>query len=972
MTAVPLVATPVPAADVARGDGRLVCEFIENFCRVTKQSVGGNAGQLMQLRQWQKDLISCVYARRPDGRLRHREALIGVPRKNGKLLDVNTPILTADGWRTMGTVREGDYVHAPDGSLTKVSWVSMPEIKEAFAVRFKDGSELIAGSEHEWLVNDRMREPSRDNGYIPEGWKDRPLLECSVCGGPVRGNSKLGICKRKPACKKLNEKARNRLYHKQNPSLGSCSRVVTTAELARTLHCGSRNDRRYTVTVPQPLARATADLPLSPWVLGVWLGDGSTGTGQVTNMDQEVLEGLAKAGYPPGLPQRKPDSQALQITFKGLRADLRQAGVLNRKHIPEKFLLSSPDQRLDLLRGLMDTDGSVYCTGQYAAPECEFSNTNKNLADGVLFLVRSLGWKASIYEGRAMLNGKDCGPKWRVLFAADRQCSPFKLSCKTQRLKENVGKRSLTNAVTAVESAGKRSLCCIAVEHPSHCYLAGRGLTPTHNSALGSAMGLHGLVMGSPGSEVYSLAATREQARIVFGVAKRIVELEPQLDARQGGIIKIYRDVLEYTDRASIYKVMSAEAYSLEGYSPTTVVFDEVHAQPNDELYNVMRLAQGARVDSILLGITTAGVRTDTTGQDSIAFRLYQQGVRIAKGEDENDAFFMAWFGAPPEADHKDPAVWAAANPGYGDIVDAEDFASAVKAVHENSFRQKRLNTFTSAVKAWLPQGAWDVCRTDRDFTPGARGVVLGFDGSQNGDSTALVAVTVSTDPQIIVLGLWEKPRDANSEWRVPRGEVKDRIRQACHEYHVREVACDEFIWQDSLEELEAEGIPIVVFPQTLTRMAPATTRFYQMVSQKTISHDGNPSLARHLENAQLKTDSRGSRLIKDTKGSPRKIDLAVAAVMAVERAAFWLNEPLEGTINGMPVSQVQFVWSDGPGDGLGAGNVAAGEKCYWCGNKVIRNLKRIGLQVVCDPPCAGRREPPPDDNGPPRGLFVG
>lgn len=467
-------------------------------------------------------------------------------------------------------------------------------------------------------------------------------------------------------------------------------------------------------------------------------------------------------------------------------------------------------------------------------------------------------------------------------------------------------------------------------------------------SALGSSMGLHGLVMGDYGSEIYSCAADKDQARIVFNVAKRMVELDPQLDDRQGGIIHVYRDVLEYAEKGSIYKVISSEAFTKEGLNPNVIVYDELHAAPTDELYNVMTLAQGSRRDPLLIAITTAGVKADTTGADSICYRLYQQGVRIATGEENDPTFFMAWWGAPEGADYKDPEVWKAANPGYNDLIDPEDFQAVIKRVHENEFRTKRLNQWVSSAKAWLPQGAWAACRTDREFTPGARGVVLGFDGSKSGDITALVAVTVDTDPQVIVLGTWEKPRDADKEWRIPRGEVKDRIRQACRDYHVREVACDEYMWQDSLEQLEAEGIPIVTFPQTLSRMNPATQRMYEMVANQAISHDGNPALARHFENCQLKTDARGSRVVKDAHNSPRKIDLAVATIMAVDRAAFWLTEPLEGTIDGVPISDIQFVWGDGPD----SGPIRAGEQCARCGNRIVRQLKRIGLQVVCEEPC--------------------
>jgi len=277
----------------------------------------------------------------------------------------------------------------------------------------------------------------------------------------------------------------------------------------------------------------------------------------------------------------------------------------------------------------------------------------------------------------------------------------------------------------------------------------------------------------------------------------------------------------------------------------------------------------------------------------------------------------MAWYGAPHGADHKDPEVTRAANPGYGDFLDPEDFSSTLKKVHENEYRTKRLNQWVSSVEAWLPAGAWDACRTHRDFVPGGLGVVLGFDGSRSQDATALVAVTVDPDPMVKVLGLWERPQN-DDEWRVPRGQVKDAIRQACRDYDVREIAWDEWIWNDAADELTDEGLPVVIFPQNNTRMSPATQRFYEAVTTRNIEHDGDPRLSRHLGNAQLKTDSRGSRLAKDAKNSPRKIDLAVAAVMALDRAAFWLHEPgpdhyqwkdAAGPVQSKPIEEIGFVW---------------------------------------------------------------
>jgi phage terminase large subunit-like protein len=415
-------------------------------------------------------------------------------------------------------------------------------------------------------------------------------------------------------------------------------------------------------------------------------------------------------------------------------------------------------------------------------------------------------------------------------------------------------------------------------------------------SALGSAVGLYGLMMGSDGSEIYSAAADKEQARIVFGVARRMVELDPFLSDQ----ITPYRDALEYTSTGSVYKVLSSEAFTKEGLNPTEIIYDELHAAPTDELYNVLAEAQGARIDPLLLIITTAGVKADQTGQDSICYRRYQYGLKVASGEVIDPNFFMAWYGAPEEADYKDSAVHQMANPGYGDLIDPEDFASVLTKVSESDFRTKRLNQWVNNARAWLPQGSWSLCyESERpSILQCPRGVVLGFDGSKSGDCTALVVVSVEEIPQIGVLGLWERPQD-EPNWTVPRAMVREAIRQACKDYNVREIAWDEWLWLDSAETLTDEGLPVVTFPQNLSHMGPATQRFFERVRDQTVTHDNNPALIRHLNNATTKTDARGTRIVKDAANSPRKIDLAVAAVMALSRVDYYMQDEHAGEYGG-------------------------------------------------------------------------
>lgn len=409
-------------------------------------------------------------------------------------------------------------------------------------------------------------------------------------------------------------------------------------------------------------------------------------------------------------------------------------------------------------------------------------------------------------------------------------------------------------------------------------YLAGLP-RKSGKSSLAAAIALYGLTMDGEGSEVYSCAADRDQAKLVFGAAKRMVELDEELFAR----LRLFRDVIEDAATGSIYRALSSEAYTKEGLSPTLVVYDELHAAPNRDLFDTMSLAMGARPEPLLLAITTAGVRSDSTGHDSVAFALYQYGRRVATGENNDPSFGFSWWEPPADADHRDPKVWAIANPGLGDLCDPEDFASSILRTPEAEFRTKRLNQWVSAATSWLPAGAWDRCQAERRLTPGER-VVLAFDGSFSNDSTAIVAATL--DGHIEPVALWERRLD-DPHYEVPIAEVEERMRELCRTYDVREIAADPFRWMRTLQTWAAEGLPVLKYPQSPARMVPACALFYEAVTQQLVTHSGDPALARHLDNANVQVDRFGPRIVKEHKGTPRKIDAAVCAVMAYDRARF-------------------------------------------------------------------------------------
>jgi len=405
-------------------------------------------------------------------------------------------------------------------------------------------------------------------------------------------------------------------------------------------------------------------------------------------------------------------------------------------------------------------------------------------------------------------------------------------------------------------------------------------------SALGSVLALYSLIVGPKGGEVYSVAAEKEQARIVFADAKRTVEASEELS----GLTRLYRDAIEMPTLGSVYRVLSAEAYSKEGLNPHFILFDELHAQPNRELFDVMSLAMGARGNlATLVAITTAGQKSDSTGRDSIAYSLYNYGKAVSRGEVEDPSFFMAWWEA--EGDHRSEETWRAANPGYGDLSDPADFVSAVRRTPEAEFRTKRCNQWVSSQLAWLPTGSWDACAKEFQPDPDDE-IVLGFDGSFSGDASVIVGCVVpkgKDDPaRLFLVKTWEKDLEKDGDdWRVDIADVENTLIQFCADFpKVREIACDPHRWQRSMQVLADQGLPIVEWPSSSpARMVPACAKFYDAVVEQRLEHDGDPTLARHLDNAVVKNDRLGPRIVKENRQSPRKIDAAVAAVLAYDRA---------------------------------------------------------------------------------------
>ena len=382
-------------------------------------------------------------------------------------------------------------------------------------------------------------------------------------------------------------------------------------------------------------------------------------------------------------------------------------------------------------------------------------------------------------------------------------------------------------------------------------------------STLGAALAIYALVCLGPASHVYSCAGDRKQASIVFDEAKRMVRAEPELLE----IIRIQRWHLEGPDD-SIYRVLSADAELQQGLNPSFVIFDEVHVQPNRDLWDAMVLGM-ARPGSMIVGITTAGFDRTT-----LAWDLYERGRR-------GDIFF--WWSEPAAqgCDWQDEAVWTEANPAIGSgFLTLDILREDARVTPESSFRRYHLNQWTTTHSAWLPHGAWaGVEDLDREF---AGPFVAFLDGSWSNDSTGLVGCTIER-PHLSVLGHWMPDPGLG---HIDMADVEVRVREVLKDPNCRGVAFDPARFQDLFARLEAEGFTVIEWPtNSLVRMVPACQEFYAAVIEKRLTHGGDPRLASHIANAVLKEDRHGPRIVKEMKTSPRKIDLAVCAVGAFAEA---------------------------------------------------------------------------------------
>ena len=393
-------------------------------------------------------------------------------------------------------------------------------------------------------------------------------------------------------------------------------------------------------------------------------------------------------------------------------------------------------------------------------------------------------------------------------------------------------------------------------------------------TSLAAALAVAELFAGPESAEVLVVASDERQARITMNLARRMIELNPVLAERA----RVYQHKIVVPENDSSLNPLPADPSALHGWDPSLLIVDELHTV-TPAVWEAVTSVSGKRPESLTLAISTPA-----STQESIMWSLVEHGR-----EGSDPAFYLREFAAPAGCATDDREAWKKANPAMScrrPFLAQDGLAAARKTLREPVFRQLRLGQWVSTSDSWLPFGAFDACKDEDRVVEAGERVVLAFDGSASGDSTALIGCTL--DGHLFVEGLWEQSGDPR--WRVPRGDVDTAVDAAFAKYDVVELAADPWGWRSEIEGwADRHGDRKVIQWNTAhaQRMAPATDRLYQGVIDRQVTHDGDPRLAAHFAHTVAKATALGDLVSKDKRNSPRKIDAAVASIVAFDRAAF-------------------------------------------------------------------------------------
>lgn len=406
-----------------------------------------------------------------------------------------------------------------------------------------------------------------------------------------------------------------------------------------------------------------------------------------------------------------------------------------------------------------------------------------------------------------------------------------------------------------------------------------------------------------PAAEIFSAAADRDQARLVFDAAKSMVEDAPALRR----LVKVYRHSMIIESTRSVYKVLSAEAYSKHGLNPHAVIFDELHAQPTRDLYDVMNTALGKRAQPLMIMITTAGY-----DRESICWQQHEYARQVAEGIIDDPSYLGVIYAADSGDDWTDPATWRRANPNLGVSVQ-EDYLAQECAValsspsYQNTFRRLYLNQWTQQDSRWIDMTTWDACNAPLPDLAD-RGCYAGLDLASTTDIAALVLAfppVEEGEPRWLLPFFWipaenmvereRRDRVPYSTWVrqglveatpgnvIDYGYIRQRINDLAEKYGLQEIAYDPWNATQLSVELQGDGIAMVEMRQGFASMTAPSKELIRLLLAGQIAHGGNAVLRWMADNTAARQDPAGNVKPDKAKSSGR-IDGIVAAIMALDR----------------------------------------------------------------------------------------
>ncbi len=420
-------------------------------------------------------------------------------------------------------------------------------------------------------------------------------------------------------------------------------------------------------------------------------------------------------------------------------------------------------------------------------------------------------------------------------------------------------------------------------------------------STLGAALGLYLLLSdGEPGAEIYSAAGDVFQARIIFDIAKGMVDQNRDLSSRA----RAYQYSIKHKEKdQSFYKVISAESKTKYGLNAHGILFDELFVQPNRELWDALTTSTGSRRQPMTFAITTAGFDKET-----ICYEQHEYAVKVREGIIRDDSFLPVLYAASMDDDIYSVDTWKKANPGYGTIVKSAYIQEQVNKIKnqpsfESTFRRLHLNQWVGTAETWIPDDIWMSCSAEPEYTGKCYG---GVDLSTVGDISAYVLFwpeTKSVKCYLFVPGdcvddrsrreginydLWveDKHITATPGNTIDYSYIMKAMIESREKYEVAAIGFDRYLMEDlgnkfSQADVDLEQWPLLPIGQGYVSMSEPTKTIERMAYSGEMCHGGNPVLRWMCSNIQIESDAAGN-IKMSKKKSREKIDGMVALAMAI------------------------------------------------------------------------------------------